>query len=74
MKQAEIKGAITAVDKQLIVLENKLEELNLNSDDEDLFNQIEIWQIQWQVHELNAYFSTHLFNTFSVVERCVVHY
>jgi hypothetical protein len=34
-KQEEVKGAITATDKQLIVLENKLEELNLSSDDEE---------------------------------------
>lgn len=34
-KQAEVKGAITAANKQLVVLENKLEELDLSSDDED---------------------------------------
>lgn len=34
-KQDEVKGAITATDKQLIVLENKLEELYLSSDDEE---------------------------------------
>ncbi|KFZ16001.1 hypothetical protein V502_05288 [Pseudogymnoascus sp. VKM F-4520 (FW-2644)] len=32
--QAEVKGAITTADKQLVVLENKMEELNLSSDDE----------------------------------------
>jgi hypothetical protein len=35
-KQAEVKGAITTADKQLVVLENKLEELNLSSDDEEV--------------------------------------
>jgi hypothetical protein len=33
--QAEIKGAITTTDKQLVVLESKLEELDLSSDDEE---------------------------------------
>ncbi|KAF1974571.1 hypothetical protein BU23DRAFT_504989 [Bimuria novae-zelandiae CBS 107.79] len=32
-KQEEVKSAITATDKQLIILDNKLEELNLSSDD-----------------------------------------
>ncbi|OAG04888.1 uncharacterized protein CC84DRAFT_1093548 [Paraphaeosphaeria sporulosa] len=35
-KQEEVKEAITATHKQMIVLENKLEELNLSSDDEDM--------------------------------------
>jgi hypothetical protein len=34
-KQAEVKSAIIIAEKQLIVLENKLEELNLSSDDEE---------------------------------------
>jgi hypothetical protein len=34
-KQAEVKGAITTADKQLVVLENKLEELNLSIDDDE---------------------------------------
>jgi peptidoglycan hydrolase CwlO-like protein len=34
-KQDEVKGAIITADKQLVVLENKLEELNLSSDDDD---------------------------------------
>jgi hypothetical protein len=34
-KQVEVKDAITSADKQLIVLENKLEELNPSSDDEE---------------------------------------
>jgi hypothetical protein len=34
-KQTEVKGAITTADRQLVVLENKLEELNLSSDDDD---------------------------------------
>jgi len=33
--QAEVNGAITTTDKQLIILENKVEELNLSSDDEE---------------------------------------
>ena len=33
--QAEIKGAMIIVNKQLVVLENKLDELNLSSDDEE---------------------------------------
>lgn len=33
--QAEIKGAVTITDKQLVVLESKLEELNLSSDDDE---------------------------------------
>lgn len=33
-KQTEVKGAIATTDRQLIVLENKLEELNLSTDDE----------------------------------------
>ncbi|KAF2826855.1 hypothetical protein CC86DRAFT_369990 [Ophiobolus disseminans] len=32
--QAEIKGAVTTTDKQLVVLESRLEELNLSSDDD----------------------------------------
>ncbi|KAF1830995.1 hypothetical protein BDW02DRAFT_591462 [Decorospora gaudefroyi] len=32
--QAEVKGAATTIDKQLVVLESKVEELNLSSDDE----------------------------------------
>jgi peptidoglycan hydrolase CwlO-like protein len=35
-KQEEVKGAIITADKQLVVLENKLEELNLSSDDDDM--------------------------------------
>jgi peptidoglycan hydrolase CwlO-like protein len=34
-KQDEVKGAIITTDKQLVVLENKLGELNLSSDDDD---------------------------------------
>lgn len=34
-KQTEIKGAITTADKQLVVLENRLEELNLSDDDQE---------------------------------------
>jgi hypothetical protein len=34
-KQTEIKSAITTADKQLIVLENRLKELNLSSDDQE---------------------------------------
>jgi predicted nucleic acid-binding Zn-ribbon protein len=34
-KQAEVKSAITTTDKQLVVVENKLDELNLSSDDEE---------------------------------------
>jgi hypothetical protein len=33
--QAEIKGAVTTTNKQLVVLESKLEDLNLSSDDDD---------------------------------------
>jgi hypothetical protein len=35
IKQEEVKGAIITADKQLVVLENKLGELNLSSDDKD---------------------------------------
>ncbi|KAL9631155.1 MAG: hypothetical protein Q9164_006038 [Protoblastenia rupestris] len=34
-KQDEVNGAITTADRQLVVVENKLEELNLSSDDDD---------------------------------------
>ncbi len=34
MEQTEIKGAIASKDKQLVVLEHRLEELNLSSDEE----------------------------------------
>ncbi|RDL37651.1 Uncharacterized protein BP5553_05084 [Venustampulla echinocandica] len=34
-KQTEVKGAITTTDRQVVVLENKLEELNLSSDDDE---------------------------------------
>ena len=34
MEQTEIKDAITSADKQLIILEHRLEELNLSSDEE----------------------------------------
>jgi hypothetical protein len=33
-KQDEVKGAITTADKQLIVLENKVKEMNLSDDEE----------------------------------------
>jgi TolA-binding protein len=33
--QAEVKGAVTTTNKQLVVLESKLEELNLSSDDDE---------------------------------------
>ena len=33
--QAEVKDAMTTTNKQLVVLESKLEELNLSSDDEE---------------------------------------
>ncbi|KAG9246434.1 hypothetical protein BJ878DRAFT_581340 [Calycina marina] len=35
VKQAELKSATTTADRQLAVVENKLEEPNLNSDDDD---------------------------------------
>jgi len=35
IKQDEVNSAITTADRQLVVLENKLEELNLSSDDDD---------------------------------------
>jgi len=34
-KQAEVKGAITTTDRQLIVLESKVEEMNISDDDEE---------------------------------------
>jgi hypothetical protein len=34
-KQDEVNGAITTADRQLVVLENKLKEMNLSSDDDD---------------------------------------
>lgn len=34
IEQTEIKGAIASTDKQLIVMEHQLEELNLSSDEE----------------------------------------
>jgi hypothetical protein len=33
--QAQVKGAVTTTNKQLVVLESKLEELNLSSDDDE---------------------------------------
>ena len=39
----------------------------------ELFNQIEVWQIEWQVQELNACFSTHPLNSFAMVEGCIIH-
>lgn len=33
--QTEVKGAITVADRQLVVLENNLEDLNLSSDDDE---------------------------------------
>jgi uncharacterized protein (DUF3084 family) len=33
--QAEVKGAVTATDKQLVVLESRMEELDLSSDDDE---------------------------------------
>jgi hypothetical protein len=41
-KQAEVKGAITTADRQLIVLENKLEELNISSDDGEVARPEEV--------------------------------
>jgi hypothetical protein len=34
-KQDEVKGAITTAEKQLMVLENKVEEMNLSDDDKE---------------------------------------
>jgi len=34
-KQDEVNGAITTADRQLVIVENRLEELNLSSDDDD---------------------------------------
>jgi len=34
-KQAEVQGAVTTADRQLVVLEDKLEELSLSDDDEE---------------------------------------
>lgn len=34
-KQVEVKDAITTAEKQLVVLEDRLEELNLSSDDDE---------------------------------------
>jgi hypothetical protein len=33
--QAEVKGAVTTTNRQLVVLESKLEELSLSSDDDE---------------------------------------
>lgn len=33
--QAEVKGAVAATDKQLVVLESRMEELDLSSDDDE---------------------------------------
>ena len=33
--QAEVKGAVAATDKQLVLLESRMEELDLSSDDDD---------------------------------------
>jgi len=41
MKQTEVKDALTTADKQLVVLENKEDELNLNSDDQEAAGSIE---------------------------------
>ena len=41
IKQTEINGAIISADKQLIVLEHRLEELNLSSDEEEEGENIE---------------------------------
>jgi hypothetical protein len=35
LAQAEVKGAVSITNKQLVVLESKLEELKLSSDDEE---------------------------------------
>jgi hypothetical protein len=35
LAQAEVKSAVTRTDKQLVVLESKLEELSLSSDDDE---------------------------------------
>ena len=34
MKQNKVKGTIAIADKQLIVLENRVEEINLSNDEE----------------------------------------
>ncbi|KAH9208736.1 hypothetical protein DL95DRAFT_311312 [Leptodontidium sp. 2 PMI_412] len=39
--QDEVKGAITTADKQLIVLESKVEEMNLSDDDEEVVKPAE---------------------------------
>jgi hypothetical protein len=41
MKQTEVKDALTTADKQLVVLESKEDELNLNSDDQEAAGPIE---------------------------------
>lgn len=50
MKQTEIKGAITSADKQLVVLEHRVEELNLSSDEEAENTESQLQALQ-QVEE-----------------------
>lgn len=51
-KQNEVKGAITTTDRQLVVLENQLEKLNLSSDDDDAAGSSEgIADVQRQLEE-----------------------
>jgi len=58
-KQTEIEGAITTADRQLIVLESRLEELNLSSDDQEATGSTEsnaeaLQQLEEEREALNA--------------------
>lgn len=54
MKQTEIKGAITSADKQLVVLEHRLEELNLSSDEEAENTESKVQALQQVEEERSA--------------------
>jgi len=58
-KQIEIKRAIGAADEQLTVLENRLEELNLTTDDQEVAESMEskaevLLQLEEERKELSA--------------------
>ena len=58
-RQTEIKGAITTTDKQLIVLESRLEELDLSGTDQEETGRVEnkaeaLGQLQEERKALNA--------------------
>lgn len=59
INQDEVKGAMTTAEKQLLVLENRVEEMNLSDDDEEVATLAEgkteaLWQLEEELEGVKA--------------------